>query len=347
MNEKYIEVFYRDISRINRYAGTFKETMPVQPSLTLKSIHEAAVRIAPFVKPTPLVRMLPSDIMLKVESLHPAGAFKIRGAFNAILSLTETERARGVVAHSAGNHAMAVAFAAHALGARAVIVMPNNAPAAKRAGVARFHGEIVEVGPNSDERAARAGELAAEFGYILIEPFDAPEIVRATGTISLEILADMPDVEAVYVPVSGGGLIAGVALAMKLTAPHVRIIGVEPEVAADAYQSWIAGRRVALPAEMMVRTIADGLRVNQIGDYCWPLFQEYVDEVVTVPEAAIRDMMGMIARQGRLIAEPSGAVAAAGALAFRHPDEQAVAILTGGNCDPEFLDNLSGGVKDN
>lgn len=307
----------------------------------LEDFEATAQRLAPHVARTPLVEMQGSGVWLKAESLHPSGAFKLRGAFNAILALDEAARRRGVVAHSSGNHAMAVAYAARALGVRATIVMPDNAPAAKHAGVLRFGGAVVEVGPDSDERMARASELAAEHGWAMIDPYDAIEIVEATGTIALEILSDRPEVEEIYVPVSGGGLIGGIALAAKLAYPAVRIIGVEPEVAADAFASWRAGELTALPGDMMARTIADGLRVNRLGALNWEIFRRHVDEVVTVSEASILRTMARIAREARLVAEPSGAVAAAGLLATGRPTGNAVAILTGGNCDAAFLSALA------
>ena len=200
----------------------------------LDEIKAAAKRIAPYVIRTPLLQMQGSGLWLKPESLQPSGAFKLRGAFNAILALAQAERQRGIVAHSSGNHAMAVAYAARTLGVEATIVMPDNAPVSKRDGVLRYGGRVVEVGPDSDERIARAVELSARHGVAMIEPYDAREIVEATGTIALEILADRPATDALYVPVSGGGLIAGIALAAKLVSPAIRVVGVEPELAADA-----------------------------------------------------------------------------------------------------------------
>lgn len=315
-----------------------------EPALIgLDAVRAAAARIAPYVDLTPLVTMA-GGLRLKAESLHPVGAFKIRGAFNAILALSDADRAAGVVAHSSGNHAQAVAYAATRLGVRAILVMPSNAPATKVEGVRRFGGDIVVVGPASAERAAKARELAEASGLTLIEPFDADAIMAGTGTIGLELLAQAPDVEAVFAPISGGGLMAGLAAAIKLSRPDIRVVGVEPELAADAYESFKAGEIVTLPADETARTIADGLRVQRLGVRNWPHIRAFVDEIVTVSEDAIREAMRRIAAEARLVAEPSGAVAAAAALAYGGVTAHSVAILSGGNVDPAlYAAILAGG----
>ncbi|HEY2658748.1 MAG TPA: threonine/serine dehydratase [Caulobacteraceae bacterium] len=310
--------------------------------ISLKAIRAAATRIAPHVNATPLVRLIPIGLRLKAESLHPIGAFKLRGAFNAILSLTDAERARGVIAYSSGNHAQAVSYAAHRLGVRAVIVMPDNAPRAKLEGTRRWGAEVVIVGPASAERAARAQALQAAHGYILIPPFDARAIMEGTGTIGLEILGAAADVDTVFAPVSGGGLLGGLAAAVKQLNPAVRVIGVEPELADDAAQSLRAGRIVALSAQEVTRTIADGLRVQQLGDLTWPHIRSYVDEIITVSEAEIRSAMRAIAAGAKLVAEPSGAVAAAGALKRGGDLSRSVAVLSGGNVDLDILAEILG-----
>jgi threonine dehydratase len=297
-------------------------------------IDAAARRIAPYVTTTPLVAMSVSGLRLKAESLHPIGAFKIRGAFNAILSLDDAARAAGIVAHSSGNHAQAVAYAAARLGVRATVVMPANAPATKVEGVRRAGAELIIVGGGSAERASRARDLARERGAALIEPFDQYPIMAGTGTIGLEILDQARDVTTVFAPVSGGGLLGGVAAAIKLARPAVRVIGVEPEQAADAYASFKAGRIVSITAEQAATTLADGLRVQQLGARTWPHIQAFVDEIITVSEAAMKEAMRRIAFEARLVAEPSGAVAAAGALAYGCDPRTSVAVLSGGNVDP-------------
>ena len=276
--------------------------------ITLEAIQAAARRISPYVNPTPLVTMTPTGVRMKAESLHPIGAFKIRGAFNAILSLTDDQRARGVIAYSSGNHAQAVAYAAHGLGVGATIVMPRSAPKLKLASTRRWGAEIVEVGLGSDERRQKGEALAAERGLSLVPPYDSLDIIAGTGTIGLEILKDFPDVEVVAVPVSGGGLISGVSAALKLSRPEIRVIGVEPELANDAAQSFAAGKIIAISAEQAGRTIADGLRSQSLGENNWPHVRAYVDEIVTVSEDQIKSAMRRIAAETRLIAEPSGAI---------------------------------------
>jgi threonine dehydratase len=302
--------------------------------ITLDDIRAAAARIAPYVSATPIVALSRGGLGLKAESLHPTGAFKLRGAFNALLSLSPEARTKGVVAHSSGNHAQAVAYAAHVLGARAVVVMPNNAPAAKLAATRGWGAEVMIVGPAGAERAAKAEELAASDGLTPVPPFNAMEIIAGTGTIALEILKDRPDVACVAVPVSGGGLVSGVAAGLKLSNPRIRVIGVEPELADDAAQSLRSGTLTAITAEAANRTIADGLRVQQLGAVNWPHVRAFVDEIVTVSEDAIKAAMRRIATGARLVAEPSGAVALAGMLAMGDlaPD-RSVAILSGGNVD--------------
>lgn len=306
----------------------------VDPLLTLGAIRAARRRIAPYVEVTPVIAMSPCGLRLKAESLHPIGAFKLRGAFNAILSLDEAERTAGIVAHSSGNHAQAVAYAAQRLGVRATVVMPSDAPAIKIEGVRRAGADLILVGPSSAERAGRAGDLAAERGLTLIEPFNQDPIMGGTGTIGLEILEQAPDVHTVFAPVSGGGLLAGLATAIKLTRPDVTVIGVEPELASDAYESFRAGRIVAFTADRVSRTLADGLRVQQLGSRTWPHIRTYVDDIVLVGEDAIKHAMRRVAAEARLIAEPSGAVAVAGALAYGGALARSVAVLSGGNVDP-------------
>jgi len=312
--------------------------------ITLDQIRAAAARIAPYVSATPILSLADGGPGLKAESLHPIGAFKLRGAFNALLSLSPEVLAKGVVAHSSGNHAQAVAYAAHVLGARAVVVMPSNAPAGKLAATRGWGAEVILAGNASAERAAKADALAEKEGLTLVPPFNALEIIAGTGTIALEILKDRPQVERVAVPVSGGGLLSGVAAALKLSNPAIRVIGVEPELADDAAQSLRAGRLVSITAEAAGRTIADGLRVQQLGSLTWPHIQAFVDEIVTVPEDAIKAAMRRIASGARLVAEPSGAVALAGLAQLGGLMDRSVAILSGGNVDLDVYAAILGGA---
>src|ERR687895_17617 len=213
---------------------------------------------------TPLVPCPRSEddraLYFKPESLQPTGAFKLRGAYNKISSLSPEDRRRGVVAHSSGNHAQAVAYAARVLNTRAVVVMPRGASRVKLDATAELGAEVVLVGPGSAERSRKAEELAAEHGYVPVPPYDDEVLIAGQGTVGAEILDDLPDVETVLVPVSGGGLISGVAAAIKQTRPDVRVIGVEPELAADARESLRTGSLVEFPADQVARTVAHGLR---------------------------------------------------------------------------------------
>jgi len=295
-------------------------------------------------QPPSAVQSGEARVLLKPENQQPVGAFKLRGAYNKIASLSEAERKRGVISYSSGNHAQGVAYAARALHTKAVIVMPNNAPAIKREATAKLGAEIVLVGPGSDERRIKAEELAARHGYVIVPPYNDEKIIAGQGTIGLEILEDLPEVEAVFSPVGGGGLISGVAAAIKLTNPRVKVIGVEPELAADAQASFRAGKIVQFPAEQVSRTIADGLRTQSIGPINFEHIRAYVDDIVTVTEDEIRQAMKLLAANPATVAEPSGAVATAGFLFRRDrlPDTKLnVAIISGGNIEPQVLAGLS------
>jgi threonine dehydratase len=295
-------------------------------------------------QPPPTVRPGEARLLyLKPENQQPIGAFKLRGAYNKIVSLPENERMRGVISYSSGNHAQGVAYAARALGVKAVIVMPDNAPVIKREATAKLGAEIILVGPGSEERKAKAEELAAQHGYIIVPPYNDEKIIAGQGTIGLEILEDLPDVETVLSPVGGGGLISGVATAIKLTNPKVKVIGVEPELAADAQASLRSGKIVQFPAEQVSRTVADGLRTQSIGEINFEHIRAYVDDIITVTEDEIRQAMKLLAANPATVAEPSGAVATAGFLFHRDQmpnTKMNVAIISGGNIEPGMLSSL-------
>ena len=279
-------------------------------------------------------------LYLKPENLQPIGAFKLRGAYNKIALLTEEERRRGVITYSSGNHAQGVAYAARALGAKAVIVMPRNAPVVKREATAALGAEIILVGPGSAERQAKAEQVAAERGYVIIPPYNDEKIIAGQGTIGLEILQDLPDVEMVLVPVGGGGMISGISTAIKLTKSAVKVIGVEPELAADAQASLRAGRIVEFPADQVTQTAADGLRTQSIGAINFEHIRQYVDDIVTVSEDEIREATIRLAANPKTVAEPSGAVAVAAFLFHRRqlPETKInVAVISGGNIEPQML----------
>ena len=282
-------------------------------------------------------------LYLKPENLQPIGAFKLRGAYNKIASLTPEERKRGVITYSSGNHAQGVAYAARALGAPAVIVMPGNAPAIKRDATAELGARIVLVGPSSLERQRKAEELAQENGYVIVPPYNDEQIIAGQGTIGLEILEDLPEVETVMVPVGGGGMISGVATAIKLSKPSTKVIGAEPELAADAQASLRAGKIVEIDADQTARTAADGLRTQSIGAINFEHIRRYVDDIVTVSELEIRQAMRRLADDPKTVAEPSGAVAVAAFLFHKEqlPNTRVnVAVISGGNIDPQLLQEI-------
>jgi threonine dehydratase len=312
--------------------------------ISLAEIRAAAQRIANVAVQTPLVRApfdgVGGEVWLKAESLQPIGSFKLRGAANKILQLSREEISRGVITYSSGNHAQGVAYAARAVGAKAVIVMPSNAPAIKRAATIALGAEVVDVGLASSERLAKAEELVREYGYVVVPPYDDAAIIAGQATCGLEIVEALPDVDLVLAPVSGGGLLSGVATAVKLLSPSAKVIGVEPELAGDAAESFRVGKISTWPAELTSRTIADGLRTQSVGELNFAHIRAYVDNIVTVTEAEIRAAMRAIVAVTRLVPEPSGAVTTA-ALLFHAAElpayRKAVAVVSGGNVDPKML----------
>jgi threo-3-hydroxy-L-aspartate ammonia-lyase len=316
----------------------------------IDDIRAAADRLRGIALRTPLVPYASSDrrALLKAESLQPIGAFKLRGAYNAIATLPPDQRARGVITYSSGNHAQGVARAARLLGIGAVVVMPSDAPNIKRERVAADGAQIVMVGTASDERQQVAESIAAERGLAIIPPFDDDRIIAGQGTVGLEIAEDLPDVAAVLVPIGGGGLASGVAAALKAIAPAARIIGVEPELAADARDSLAAGEIIRWPAEEVSRTIADGTRTQSLGERTLAHLLAHLDAILTVTEDEIAAAVRLASERARLVVEPSGALSIA-ALAFHAGELEldpaagpVVAVVSGGNVDPDRYLELLG-----
>ncbi len=320
--------------------------------ISLADIGAAQKRIDGVAERTPLVRLdrseLPFEIWLKDESAQPIGSFKLRGAYNKIAQLTPEQLKLGVITYSSGNHAQGVAYAARALGSKAVIVMPDNAPRIKREATLALGAEIVDVGPASTERKLKAEELEAKFGYTMVPPYDDEAIIAGQATCGVEIMEQLPDVGLVLSPVSGGGLLSGVATGVKLLceaesriAPQVW--GCEPELSADAKESFYSKVLVEWPAAKTTRTLADGLRTQALGERNFQHILRFVDGIVTVTEDEIRKALRVILEATNLVAEPSGAVTLAAALF--HADElpraeKIVAILSGGNLDPALKAEL-------
>ena len=316
-----------------------------QGLVSLSDIREAQSRIRGVTVRTKLIPLQHNGrtLYLKPENQQPIGAFKLRGAYNKIASLTEQERARGVITYSSGNHAQGVAYAARALNTKAVIVMPRNAPKIKLDATAALGAEIVLVGPSGVERQIKAEELAAEHGYVIVPPYDDEKIIAGQGTTGLEIVEDLPDVDLVLIPIGGGGLISGVATAIKSLRPEAKVIGVEPELGADAQASLRAGQVMKFPAEQVLSTIADGLRAQFVGTLTFEHIRRYVDDVVTVSEEEIMQAVRILSADPQTMAEPSGAVASAAWLF--HPEslpdpKNTVAIISGGNIDPALLNKV-------
>ncbi len=310
--------------------------------VSIDDIRAAARTLDGIALRTPLVPFGPEPRRyLKAESLQPIGAFKIRGAYVAVASLSAEARSRGVITYSSGNHAQGVARAARLLGAPAVVVMPSDAPEIKRRRVEADGAEVVVVGPASEERRRVAERLAVERGLTIIPPYDDDRIIAGQGTCGLEIVEDLPDVAAILVPIGGGGLASGVAAAVRAIRPACRVIGVEPELAADARESLAAGRIVEWPAELVSRTIADGTRTQSLGERTFAHLSALLDRIVTVSEAEIAAAVRIAADDARLVVEPSGALTVA-ALRFRADEAgladetgPVVAIVSGGNVDPD------------
>jgi threonine dehydratase len=310
----------------------------------LRDIEAARRRLQGVALRTPLVPCPRSEedraLYFKPESLQPTGAFKLRGAYNKISSLSPEDRHRGIVAHSSGNHAQAVAYAALALGVNATIVMPRGASHVKLDATEELGAEVILVGPGSAERSRKAEELAEEYGYVPVPPYDDEVLMAGQGTIGPEVLEDLPDVETVLVPVSGGGLLGGISAAIKLARPEVRVIGVEPELASDARASLKSGRLVEFPADQVARTVADGLRVQRLGEAPFEHIRTFVDDIIAVTEREILEAMRRMALRVRLVAEPSGAVTFAAYLFHRDElpaSRLSVAVISGGNVEPDLL----------
>ncbi len=311
--------------------------------VTIDDILAAADRIRPFVVRTPLVRALWADadrpLWIKPESLQPIGAFKARGAFNAIGKLDESVRARGIVAYSSGNHAQAVAYAAATHRVPAHIVMPEETPDVKVAATRRHGAEVVLCAAGQRERVA--AELVERTGGVLVPPFDHPDVIAGQGTIGLEIAEDLPAVDTVLVPVSGGGLASGIGTAIKDLCPEARVFGVEPELAADTAEAFRIGHRVDWSIEDRNRTIADGLR-SQPSDLTFAHLQHVLDDVLTVTEDQIRSAVRELAMKSHLVSEPSGAVALAAYRAHATPAGFTVIVLSGGNIEPALFSEILG-----
>ena len=325
--------------------------------VTLEDIREAAVRIRGVAVRTGLhplsaqqlrragVAVTPEtpEIFLKAENEQPIGSFKLRGAYNKVAGMSEAELRDGIVAHSSGNHAQGVAYAARARGVHATIVMPEAAPRVKRDATIALGAEVLLCGPTSEERIAMANAVVAERGGVLVPPYDDADIIAGQGTCGLEIMEQLPEVELLLAPVSGGGLLSGIATAAKALKSGVQVWGAEPELAGDAKQSFDLRELVEWPGSQTSKTIADGLRTQSLGKRNFAQILEYVDGIVTVTEEEILEATRLLLIATDIVAEPSGAVTLA-AMLF-HADAlpkvaKVVCVISGGNIDPALREEL-------
>nr|WP_211658141.1 pyridoxal-phosphate dependent enzyme [Phytoactinopolyspora halophila] len=333
----------------DRDAVSASEALAGHGSVTGADVDEAARRIEPYVHRTPVMSASTLDeicgnsVFLKCENFQRAGAFKARGAFNALVRLSPEQRARGVVAYSSGNHAQAVALAARVLGIQETILMPLDAPASKAAAVEGYGARIVRFDRYEDDRAALADELARQSGATVLPPFDHPHIIAGQGTAARELVDEVGELDVLLVPVSGGGLLAGSALAVRQRLPGVRLVGIEPETGDDTKRSLESGVRVS---GEVPRTVADGLAVDRPGALPFEIMRQLVDEILLVGDEQIVEAMRWLFERTKLVVEPSGAVGVAALLngLIGARDARVGVIVSGGNVSAERFARLVTGT---
>ena len=313
--------------------------------LTFSSIEHAYTVLKPVVHKTPLLssrtfnQQNGNEVYFKAENFQRIGAFKFRGAYNKIASLTEEQRRKGIVAHSSGNHAQGVALAAELFGIKAVIVMPHDSVKRKIEATRGYGAEVVFCGNTIDDRERQTDALIREFGYTLIHPYHDEQIIAGQGTVALEISQDIKELDFLFVPIGGGGLIAGCAIAAKSVFPRISVIGVETEGANDCYQSFREGKIVTL---QRADTIADGMRTRSVGKLNFEIIQKYVDDVITISDDDVFPMMKFFLERMKILVEPTGAVAPAAVMrnSLRIHKKRICAVISGGNVDPEILNRI-------
>ena len=312
-------------------------------AITIDDVREAARRLKGHIHRTPVITSRSFDeasghrVFFKCENLQRAGAFKIRGALNKLLSLTDEERRRGVVGFSSGNHAQGVALAAKLTGASAIILMPTDAPASKAAATRGYGAEVVFYDRQTEDREARAKDLVAKTGRILVPPYDDPAIMAGQGTAALELLEEVPDLDALLTPMGGGGLMAGCSTVAKALRPSMKIYGVEADTANDTYLSFKKGERVSIAPPP---TIADGIRNLSPGALTFPINKQTLTDVLLVSDKEIEEAVRFLLLRAKILVEPTGAVPAAALLAGRLPmpkGSRVGVVLSGGNIDPALL----------
>jgi threonine dehydratase len=313
--------------------------------VSFRSILEARRKIRNFVTKTPTYlsnvfsKRTGAEVYLKLECFQPVGVFKIRGAVNKICGLSPAELERGLVTASSGNHGLAVAYAAKIYGAKAVVVVPENAVKEKVEAIESYGADIVKYGKDYDEAHSKALEIQKEAEATFVHPFEDPFIVAGQGTVGLELLEDIPDLNAIIVPVGGGGLISGISIAAKTLNPKLRIVGVQSEGAPAVYRSWRAGKIVEVDS---VNTVADGLAARKPLDLTFGIIKRYVDTVLLVSEEEIGKAVLALLHNAHILAEPSGAASLA-ALLFKYhpkPEEKVAVIISGANISIDYLASL-------
>lgn len=313
--------------------------------VTFEDIRQAAERIRPIARRTPVMTSASFDAesgvsaFFKCENFQKGGAFKIRGASNFILSMPKGQLSKGVVAHSSGNHAQAVAIAAHFVGAPATLVMPEDAPKSKLAGTRARGARVVTYDRFKDSREALSAKIAEETGATMVPPYDHPWTIAGQGTVAMELLNEVPDLDALVVCCGGGGLMSGSAIAAHHLRTQIRIFGVEPELANDTYLSFQSGKRVKVDTS---GTIADGLRTPSPGELTFPILQKHLEQMLLVSEDEIRAAVRFLMMRLKIVVEPSGAVSAAAVMFKKLPPgiRRVGVVLSGGNVDYELLANL-------
>jgi threo-3-hydroxy-L-aspartate ammonia-lyase len=309
--------------------------------VTFDNVQQAAVRIKGKANRTPvfssrtLNQRVGADVFLKCENFQRIGAFKFRGAYNAISQLSDEEKARGVITYSSGNHAQGTALAGQLLGVKTVIVMPNDAPKTKRAATEAYGADVIEYDPNEADRKTLAHQFAAEKGYFILPPFDHAHVIAGQGTSALELFEDYGDFDYLLTPCGGGGLLSGSAIAAKCMSKTCKVVGIEPEVADDATRSF---HSKTLHTVHNPPTIADGTRTSSLGDLTFPLVLQHVDDMRTVTEAAILDAVRFLFYRMKLVVEPSGALGVAALLSGALKVEGRVGVvISGGNVDADTM----------
>jgi len=314
--------------------------------ITINNINEAKERVSKYAVRTPLLRVAQLDDILgckawlKPENLQQTGSFKLRGALNKLLSLTDEQKKHGVVCASSGNHGQAVAYAAQLLGINAKVVMPVNAPSVKLDGVYKYGAEVILCGTKSSEREAKMNEIVAMENRVSVHPFEDDHVKAGQGTAALEILEDNPDIDCIVVPIGGGGLISGMAIAAKAVNPNIKIVGVEPTGAPRYGLSRQAKAPVSLDK---VNTIADGTRTDKANPYNFPIIEKYVDHLVSVDDEQIKQAMKLVLSQAKLFIEPSGVLPLAAAISKKIPcttNDNVCFLLSGGNGDLDVLASI-------